>query len=166
MTLQCARREIAVAERKRARTDQVPAVDVVDGCKLLDGEGSISLPGTPGLSLPAGVSKLDAGCSAVRLDEARDVAKRRDELVVPDAEVSGRPAAAALDLGRLDDDKARAACGELARVGDVPGVGKPRSATYCSIGGTTIRFLSSTSRIRSGENSSVSFIRPPLLISD
>src|SRR4051794_27714308 len=73
MTFERARRHVAAAERKRAWTDQVPALHVLDRCELLLRQRAIALPGTPRFSFPAGVSELDAGHRAVRLDEAGDL---------------------------------------------------------------------------------------------
>ena len=61
-----------------------------------------------------------------------------------------RPSGA--DAGHLDIDEPGAALGALGVVDEVPVVGQPSTALYWSIGETTTRFFSFSSRSRKGAN--------------
>ncbi len=116
--LQRPRHRPALAMGDRARRHWRPGIPILDlGAAL---ERAIAFPGTARARLAAGMAELDAGDRILLLDEAGDAAKRRDELVIPDAEIADRPAAAAFDLGGFHDHEAGAAGGELAGIHQMP----------------------------------------------
>jgi hypothetical protein len=104
------------------------------------------------------MAELDAGDGVLLLDEFDEAAERLDELVVPDAEIAERAAAAPLDLGGLDNDEPCPPAANLPAFIKCQSVGKPLIAEYWCIGGTTMRFFSVMPRIVIGENSSVADI--------
>jgi hypothetical protein len=66
------------------------------------------------------MTELDTGDRILLLDEFDQAFERLDEGVVPDAEIAQRAAAAALDLGRLDDHEAGAAGREFSGIHQMP----------------------------------------------
>src|ERR1700758_3655314 len=83
-------------------------------------ERPVAFPGAVGARLAAGMAELDAGDSALLVDELDQPLQRLDESIVPEAEIADGATAAPLDLGGFDHDKARAAGGELAGIHQVP----------------------------------------------
>jgi hypothetical protein len=65
------------------------------------------------------MAELDPRHSALLVDEFHQPAERRDEGIVPDAEIANGAAAAPLDLGRFDHHEPRSAGGKLAGVHQV-----------------------------------------------
>ena len=89
----------------RARRHRRPFVPIVDLGRPLQRPVAFPWPGRARLA--AGMAELDAGHRILLLDECDQPAERLDKLVVPDAEIADRAAAAALDLGRLRRRQAR-----------------------------------------------------------
>src|SRR5262249_6522721 len=102
----------------RARRHGAPFIPVVDVGRALQWPGAFPRPRRA--CLAAGMAKLDTGDRILLLDEFDETAERLDELVVPDAEIADRAAAAPLDLGGFHDDEPGAAGRELAGIHQVP----------------------------------------------
>src|SRR5436190_4156622 len=66
------------------------------------------------------MAELDAGHRALLADEVDAALEAGDELVVPDAEIADRAAAAPLDLGRFHDHQPGPAVGIAAGIHQVP----------------------------------------------
>ena len=115
---QFARLKIAVALRDRARADDLPLLAAIDTGMAL--HLLAAFPRQLVARLAPRVAELDADRRAVRLAEVDDALQRRDELVLPQAEVARRGAAARIGLGRLHEDQPRAAGGEATVVNEVP----------------------------------------------
>ena len=77
-----------------------------------------------GVGADGGLAELDAGETAMLLQECRDAPQGRDLLVVPEAEIAGRDASVALDRGGFDDHRSGAAERELAQVHEMPVIGQ------------------------------------------
>jgi hypothetical protein len=136
----------------RGRRNRAPLVPVINfRCSL---QRPVAFPGPAGARLAPGVSELDTGGRALLPDELHQAAQRRDEGIVPDAEIADGAAAAPLDLGRFDHDKPRPSGGELAGIHRCQSVGNPFTAQYWCIGGTTMRLRRLMPRMVIGENSS------------
>jgi hypothetical protein len=90
------------------------------------------------------------------LDEFDEAAERLDELIVPDAEMAdgAQPRRSTF----VDSTTTRPAppAANLPAFIRCQSVGKPFTAEYWCIGGTTMRLRSSTPRMVNGENSSTS----------
>jgi hypothetical protein len=70
--------------------------------------------------LASGMAELYACHRAVLPDQVGDPLQRRDEIVLPETQIARRRTAARINLGRLDEYQASAACGKLSVVHQVP----------------------------------------------
>jgi hypothetical protein len=110
--------------------------------------------------LAAGMAELNAGDRILLLDEFDEAAQRLDEFIVPDAEIAKRAAAAAFYFCGFTTTRPAPAANLPAFI-RCQSVGKPFTAEYWCIGGTTLRLRSARPRMVSGENSSTSFMADP-----
>ena len=116
---QRARRRRALGVRHRARRHQFPAVPVED-LGLVAAQRLAAFPRARQPRLAAGMTELEAGDRAVRLDEGGAARQPRNEIVVPQPGVADRAAAVARHLGRFHDDEPGAALGIFAGVDQMP----------------------------------------------
>src|SRR6476620_7316654 len=111
VTLERLRHRPFLAVGDRARRDRRPCVPVLDIRRPL--QRLVALPRPRRARLAPGMTKLNAGCRVLLLDEFDETAERFYKGIIPDAEIADRAATAPLDLCRFHDDEACAACGEL-----------------------------------------------------
>ena len=112
--------------RQGARRDQLPRIPIVDW-RIADRsarQGPAAFPWTLDSRLAAGVAELDTRRRPALMHEIGDAGERRHECVVPETEIADRAAAAALDLGGLQDHQPRAPGRVATRVHQMPVGGK------------------------------------------
>ena len=134
-----------------ARRDRLPGVPVVDLGLFVE---AACRPPRAGRRAPCGRNGR-AGCRRPRpaclMNGA--AAERLDEGVVPDAEIADRAAAVRATLVDSTTTRPAPPAANLPAFIRCQSVGKPFTAEYWCIGGTTMRFFSVTPRIVIGENS-------------
>jgi hypothetical protein len=102
-----------------AGRNQLPSFPVED-FRLVTTEWLAAFPGARQPRLSAGVTELDAGNCAMRLDEGCAPRQRRNERIVPKPGISDRAAAVARHFGRFHDDEPGASLRVFAGVDEMP----------------------------------------------